>query len=217
MDALLQRRLPDIEGAFIDVGANIGQTLFKVLAVDPDRQYYGFEPQVSCCADIARFADINGLGDVNILPIGLSDETRMEILYARGPNDIMASIFPNGGTKNPVQLRRGDDVIRELGIGKVGVIKVDVEGAEWRVFAGLKETLERDRPFLIFEILHTFQLDPSDPRRKERAERLQRLLAMLVGYRISHVHPDGREELAGLIDLDDQRAWVSNDFTAVPV
>jgi hypothetical protein len=42
-------------GTFVDVGANLGQTLGKVLAVDPDRSYVGFEPQIGACHYIDKF------------------------------------------------------------------------------------------------------------------------------------------------------------------
>ena len=36
------------DGVFIDIGANIGQTLIKLKCVNPDTQYFGFEPNPSC-------------------------------------------------------------------------------------------------------------------------------------------------------------------------
>ena len=40
---LLRRR----EGAFIDIGVNVGQTLCKLLATGEKRRYIGFEPQIA--------------------------------------------------------------------------------------------------------------------------------------------------------------------------
>ena len=44
-----------------------------------------------------------------------------------------------------VAVRRGDDVLRELGVGRVAVCKLDVEGGELDVLRGLHETLRGRR------------------------------------------------------------------------
>ena len=36
---VLERLFRERSGAFIDIGTNVGQTLIKVLAIDPDRHY----------------------------------------------------------------------------------------------------------------------------------------------------------------------------------
>ena len=57
ISAILQKR----KGVFIDIGANVGQTLFTVLRADPDRSYLGFEPQIACCHYLQQFIQDNGL------------------------------------------------------------------------------------------------------------------------------------------------------------
>ena len=47
MTELLEKLLPVIEGCFIDVGVNVGQTLFKVKSADKTRDYIGFEVKPS--------------------------------------------------------------------------------------------------------------------------------------------------------------------------
>jgi hypothetical protein len=44
-----------------------------------------------------------------------------------------------------------DDKLRDLGIEKVTIIKIDVEGADLEVLQGLKETLKKSHPSIIFE------------------------------------------------------------------
>jgi FkbM family methyltransferase len=53
--------------------------------------------------------------------------------------------------KIPVQIRCGDDVVREFGLPPPNVLKVDVEGFEPSVFAGLAQTISSHRPVIIFE------------------------------------------------------------------
>ncbi len=63
--------LPKLEGAFVDVGANLGQTLCKVKLVDAARTYYGFEPNAaaqssrSCGAWLRQFAKTSQSSPLN--------------------------------------------------------------------------------------------------------------------------------------------------------
>jgi hypothetical protein len=46
-----------------------------------------------------------------------------------------------------------DDIIRESGVSRVDVIKIDVEGAEYLVLKGAQETLARFHPMLLVEVV----------------------------------------------------------------
>jgi hypothetical protein len=51
-----------------------------------------------------------------------------------------------------VVVNRLDDVLKDLGVSRVDIIKLDIEGAEWMTLRGAVETLARCRPILILEI-----------------------------------------------------------------
>lgn len=51
---------------------------------------------------------------------------------------------------------RGDDVICRLKISSMALIKIDVEGAEFEVLHGLKVSIKKYRPFIIFEVLNNY-------------------------------------------------------------
>jgi hypothetical protein len=55
LDRIYEKVMLDRRGAFIDVGANIGQTLLKVLNTNPSAEYVGFEPQLNASAAMERF------------------------------------------------------------------------------------------------------------------------------------------------------------------
>src|SRR5262249_2660481 len=55
-------------------------------------------------------------------------------------------------------VRRGDDVLAEAGVDRPHVIKIDTEGFERRVLAGLARTLDSARPIVVFE----WSPDPAD-------------------------------------------------------
>lgn len=77
LGVILRRVLETRSGAFIDVGVNAGQTLAKVLSIDKERLYLGFEPQLSCCFNADQFIKANELLNAKVLPIALSDNNHL--------------------------------------------------------------------------------------------------------------------------------------------
>jgi len=48
-----------------------------------------------------------------------------------------------------------NDVSKTLSLGPIGFVKIDVEGAETMVLAGMRSCLENDRPAVLCEVLFT--------------------------------------------------------------
>ncbi len=202
LDAVYRTVLRCREGAFLDVGANVGQTMFKILSFDPSRQYLGFEPQVSCCFLIQRFLEENHISNYSIFPVGLSNKNETVKLYLReGAHDTTASTIKNFRPETfytahrYVCLRQGDELISELQVTSIAAIKIDVEGAELEVIEGLLDVIESKMPFIIFEVLNHFlvvtgdKLDESHIRfRESRIEKIEEILRKR-DYEIFNIRP----------------------------
>jgi len=194
---LLRGVLRQRAGAFIDVGANLGQTLLKVKAIDPDRVYYGFEPNpsaVSYCRELVR---VNTFAHATIVPVGLSSGTDVVMLFAKAETDPSASLVAGfrrasrySGAQ-PVSVHTGDAVLERLEIADVAVIKIDVEGAELDVLAGFTRTLTRHRPVVLCEVLPVY--DVESPEGRLRLGRQQQLVQLLqaTSYAIWRVESAG--------------------------
>ena len=196
------------EGVFLDVGANIGQTLLMLLSLDAERHYVGFEPQLDCCFYIQRFIEQNRLPRHSVLPIGLSNRSGLSELFRRDVlTDTTASTIRGFrsddfyGQVDWVPLVPGDQVVRDLGLSQIGVLKVDVEGGELEVLEGFRDTLGSHRPFVFFEVLNHFMvatgkhLDPETVAfREARVAKLEGLLRD-AGFAIFNVLPDQALEL----------------------
>jgi FkbM family methyltransferase len=218
------------EGAFVDVGVNVGQTLMKVLTIDPQRQYVGFEPQIACCYFVDQFLRRNELRNACVLPIALSDCNATMTLYSRGQYDEMASLADDRevtGVLRPdttrVATRVGDEVLAELGIGAIAAIKIDVEGAELQVLRGLGKTLRTRRPPVIFEVLPNFydveRIMRPDAVRAANQASADGIHALLddAGYDIFQIHDrDGSETKIASFDLDDREGYAGSNFIAHP-
>jgi FkbM family methyltransferase len=187
-------------GAFVDVGAHLGETLIKLLALGDGRRYVGFEPQVAAADYVRRLLALNRpAGDV-VVAAALGDRGGTAELLLAGELEGSASIVPGFRTEDfyvrttVVPLLRGDDVLGELGAGPVGVVKIDAEGAELDVLRGLERTIETDRPLILCEILPVY--DERGAQGKLRREREQALIDLLTGcaYRLLRIEPTGAVE-----------------------
>jgi FkbM family methyltransferase len=157
---IIRRILEVSNGDFIDVGANVGQTLIDFYSVGIARRYIGFEPNPGSYASLCMFTTENSFEACTILPIGLSDEMRVLNLYsaAGSTTDQGASIIPDirGGGElqsSTILCCRFDDLRNDLKIHSIGLIKVDVEGAELQVLRGMESSLQAFRPPVLCEIL----------------------------------------------------------------
>src|SRR5262249_24122108 len=139
-----------------------GHTLVKVKAVDPAREYVGFEPNPNCLAYAQHLVDVNKFSGCTIVPAGLSDKSGLMKLFLNPHVDPSATIVE--GFREPARYARhilvpvyvGDDVLEDLGAREVAVVKIDVEGGELDVIRGLRRTLARSAPILFCEVLPIF-------------------------------------------------------------
>jgi FkbM family methyltransferase len=113
---------------------------------------YGFEPNP---VEFRRASDLLAADDrVTVLNLGLSDR--------EGQLPFLIDEIDSGGSTFAIeaheanfiaQVRTGDSLVAELGIADVDFIKIDVEGYEKNVLAGLSETIAASRPVIVIEIL----------------------------------------------------------------
>lgn len=204
-------------GAFVDVGAFTGQTLIKLLLVEPARDYVGFEPQLSAAAYVAKLLEANRARG-SVICAALGDRNGAAELRASGALDDRASVV--GGFRpperysasHPVAMICGDDALAILGRG-AGVLKIDAEGAELEVLRGLARTIERDRPVIFCELLPVGPADsPVAGLRRDRLRSVEELLAE-ASYRIF-----GIDDRGGLVAMPSPGDGPPSprDFVCVP-
>lgn len=128
-----------------DVGANMGDYAAAVLAVRPDAAVTCFEPSPTCLAKLAaRFGE-----RVSLMPYALAAASGTAQLYSDTPGSGLASLTQRqighfGITldhSETVRTRSLDEVVAELGVGFVDLLKLDVEGHELDVLQGGRQTI----------------------------------------------------------------------------
>jgi FkbM family methyltransferase len=136
-------------GTFLDIGANVGNhSLYAALELGAPK-VVAFEPTPSAFQICLYNVLLNGLSQrVAVHPLGLSDareRASAQPAPARNSGATSLRIAASG----ELELRRGDD---EVGDEPIGFIKIDVEGAEMRVLAGLERTIRTNRPVMHVEV-----------------------------------------------------------------
>lgn len=133
-------------GTFLDIGAHAGY--FSLLAADrvgPNGQVYAIEPNPRTFAALDSHLAINGVANVTAMMCGLADRPGSIPLHAPPSSlDYNATVLPRSGwTRVDVPARTLDDCVREWGVERIDLMKIDVEGAEPLVLAGGAESLRR--------------------------------------------------------------------------
>ncbi len=169
-------------GAYLDVGVNVGQTLLKLKSVNPDMKYLGFEPNASCVYYANKLVNTNKFKNVSIYPCGISNENNIYELnfYCIDESDSSASMIENFREKSTIVRKEfiscynlsGLDLVKNFPL--FSVIKIDVEGAELVVLQGLEFVILRDNPVLQIEVLPVY--DENNTERLSRQTQIENLL-----------------------------------------
>jgi FkbM family methyltransferase len=230
LGAVIAELLKQRDGAFVDIGVNIGQTLCKLLATGQKRRYIGFEPQIACCFYVDQFIRHNGIADAHVIPVALGEEAGVLELHADNDDvDESASLDATGfratmsaTRKVLVPVLRGDVALAALRLDKIAILKIDVEGAELEVLRGLPDTLRLWRPPVMFEVLPNFFGAKREPiaaalaaQHNQRAEAIFNFFAE-HGYSVHQVDKAGRWSLITAFRLDDREGFVTWDYLALP-
>lgn len=162
-EPMLARALVELaprQGHFFDVGANVGLTTLLVAAASPSTRVHAFEPVPDIFGRLERNRLLNpDLTNVVTHQLALSDVAGEAVIHVPVHNwgrvSTEASLQPRSqkSTDVSVPVDTLDNFVRDHGIDRVGLLKLDTEGTEHWVLQGATATLDRDRPFVICEVL----------------------------------------------------------------
>ncbi len=128
----------------VDVGANLGYyTCIAAKAVGPNGHVHAVEPTPDTVQLLNRNVAINGAGNVTVHEVAAASESgeRAFNLTEVSDSNNLYSGHPNADTRETVTVKavRLDDLVE----GRADLIKVDAEGAEPEVLAGMEDLLSR--------------------------------------------------------------------------
>jgi len=193
----------------LDIGASVGAFAIPAAKrVGPEGKVFAVEVSPLNCRLLAQSIALNKLDNLRLLPLGAADALGFAQLPRRS-GSYNNAVEAEGRTL-PGDIQSHDvvpllplDLLRPV-IGRVDLIKLDIEGMEYRALRGALETLRADLPTVFLEYSPVFQQQGS----KVSGAVLLRLFNDL-GYRVEILHRSGRREMVAAADasLDVDHAW----------
>ena len=133
----------------VEVGAHIGSHTVPIARlVGPWGRVYAFEPQRKIYRELYHNLALNGL--TNAVPLRYaigSGETRIIEMNPATPGNEGGTGVGSGG--DPAELRSLDS----FGFERVSLLKIDVERYENEALDGALDTIRRNRPAILIEIM----------------------------------------------------------------
>jgi FkbM family methyltransferase len=154
LDLLKQTITPG--AVVLDVGANVGVSAMMMARwCGPEGHIHAFEPSPSPKQLLTEHLRMNGLSDrVTVCASALSDAEGTTTFYASGISGKSALSDVNIGQSSEqvqVPVTTIDAYCRAKNI-KPSLIKIDVEGFEFNVLNGARNTLKEVRPSILVEL-----------------------------------------------------------------
>jgi FkbM family methyltransferase len=192
MTGLLERLL-ESGMTFVDVGANVGYfSLLAARKVAGQGKVIAIEPSPGNCRLLWTSVRKNGFENVEIHPFAVAEKKGAVVYYGAGSNGTVGDLSGAAEAETGGQIVPSttiDDLCAER--DRVDVIKMDIEGAEYRALIGAARTLGRLRPQILSEFSPDLLQSVSGV---SGAAYLARIIAL--GYEIAVIDSDGEGELS---------------------
>jgi FkbM family methyltransferase len=165
----------------VDIGAGLGTEIIPLARMAPDLHYVAVEIQphmFEClCLTLAQLPS----GFVPFgLAIGAGDEVRIQ-----PTRDGDSATVTDGMGAVPISVISWDAFVRRHGIGRIDLLKMNIEGAE----ADLLEHADLTRVARVIVGTHDFRADRGDGEQFRTRARVERRLAA-AGFKLTPVGPD---------------------------
>ncbi len=161
----------------LDVGGNIGNhsLVFSLNA----KQVHTFEPIPYVFDVLCKNIDVNNISNIQAHNLALSNCDENAKFYVNISGNIGGSSFDKRNDfmeEVTVIKKSGDAYINTLNLEKIDLLKIDVEGHEFNVLDGLKETIFKFKPIVCLEW--------ADPQAIERIVSNRILEILFTDYKI---------------------------------
>jgi len=148
-------------GAAVDIGANVGwHTLLMASLVGDGGRVLAVEPNPSVRARLQENLSLNGFSHVEVSPYAIMDSDGVVTFHspeaadmASGAGHVITAAAEGDPGAARIEARRLDSLVPSMGLERLDLIKIDIEGFEWPALKGAEQTIARFRPHIVFEYL----------------------------------------------------------------
>jgi FkbM family methyltransferase len=163
--AEILRYMP-VDGVFLDIGANIGLFSLFIACRLREARVFAFEPHPTLSACLRRTCERSGIRNLRCEAGALGASEGRFQLHLHSRNSGGHSLLPSQigdqerGSSVEVHVEALDAFVAREKLSRLDVIKIDVQGAEWDVFAGGAGSIERFKPVIIAELENDALAEP---------------------------------------------------------
>ncbi len=145
----------------LDIGAYTGWYSILSAVLNPTARVLAFEANPKVAQSLRKNLELNNLENVEVVECAVSaedGEARFH-LGADGlpPSSSLEAEWEGLYQTIAVETRSIDSVIESYGRPHVDLVKIDIEGSEWRAIIGMKETILRCQPTMVIELLEAYR------------------------------------------------------------
>ena len=142
VSSFIEKKEGDI---FVDVGAGLGY--YSFLLHDNFNNILAIEPHPQKVERIKRVKELYGYDKVAILEAAISDKNGEERLYFGPSRGMHSLVYNHKHGYSTVKTITLDSLLQ--GYDEIDLVKVDVEGAEWKVLNGTKNVMDKIKSWVI--------------------------------------------------------------------
>lgn len=169
----------------VDIGANVGDVSLNAAKICGENgKVHAFEPDPINYQRLQNNLRLNHFTNIQTHQLGLGDNVGTFVMRRvsdgnQGMNRIV-NHPPGGKATIEIEVTTLDNFFEKNGIERVDLIKIDVEGFEYKVLKGAEKTLNRFQPVLFIEL--------DDQNLSEQGSSAKELVQFLEekGYELTH-------------------------------
>jgi FkbM family methyltransferase len=176
----------------MDIGANVGAiSLLLAKLCGPEGHVFAFEPGPPNLARLRNNLALNPQLEsrTEVVEQGMGRASG-ELWWAEEKDNPGNAVLGQEGSHR-IPVNTIDNFVRDRNLGAVDFIKIDVEGMEFDVMQGGKDTLLRSRPILYFETLARY----SSAHAGNNFNLIEKFLVSGCGYQLFRISQRGELEL----------------------
>jgi FkbM family methyltransferase len=135
-----------------DIGASFGFYTILASAINPNAQVFSFEPEATMGQNLLNNIKLNRANNTYLLPYAVgevSGEVNLVAPTTAAGTGCYRTLNESG---IPVKMVSLDSLLSNGDIDAPNLIKIDIEGYEFRALLGMQKILQRGKPYLLIEI-----------------------------------------------------------------